>query len=83
MSDSLTLGDGGLSGVDGLLMRCVIRRQQIYVEADAKMDTYETEDPNDRSKRVTRTSLNLLMRESSLVSCLRCMRVGIVAQETD
>lgn len=28
------------------------------------MDTYEAEDPNDRSKKVVRTQLNLLMRES-------------------
>lgn len=41
----------------------IVHRQQIFVEADAKMDTYETEDPNDRSKRVVRTQLNLLMRE--------------------
>lgn len=39
-------------------------RQQIYVEADAKMDTYEAQDPNDANKRVVRTQLNLLMRMS-------------------
>ena len=46
--------------------------QQIYVEADAKMDTYEAEDPNDSNKRVVRTQLNLLMRTSFSPSPLLC-----------
>lgn len=56
---------------------CVLSRTQVYVEADAKMDTYQAQDGSNR------TQLNLLMRISpSLHPCRKTIAKLTYSQAT-